>query len=217
MDTTEYVCPSCGVMVSSEVGLGEDRVTGEPLCVICAPYDPEREQFAILFLDDAQEEMLKRQGDGLGTASQAEEGRPPNIIIRKDDADEAMALNDFLAELFEGLYGEAPAGSTDRMVLDHSLSELKDVNALIKAKLVEGKVSQLIMSKEDSDQYFQVLELLHTRYINAHRVYIDAATGLEEARQQSYHFFWHLGSLVRSARLAAKESPWVTGEKPPRF
>ncbi len=204
-------------MVCADIALGEDPVTGEPLCVICAPYDPTREDLAILFLDDAQEEMFKRHGGGLGAAFEPEEGRPGNIIIRKDDADEAIALNDFLAELFEGLYGDAPAGSTNRRILDHSLGELKDVNALIKAKLVDRNVAQMIMSKEDSDQYFQVLELLHTRYINAHRVYIDTALDFEDARRQSYHFFWHLGSLVRSARLAAKESPWVTGEKPPRF
>lgn len=39
----EHICPNCNVRVLSEAAVVEVPGQDEPLCVICAPYDPERE------------------------------------------------------------------------------------------------------------------------------------------------------------------------------
>lgn len=215
----EYCCPSCGVIVLSGNAVAHDPSSSEDVCVLCAPYDEKREDFSILLLDDALEQSL--YSSSLGAKQIQPPSRPQNAMISPDQAKTAIEVNDFAKMLLEILYGDAKFGTTNQFVLQSGKQILGHINMLIRAKLLDpsqaGRLTPLIVTKEDTDRYLGILELLHTRYTNVHKIFVGDAANPEEARRLSYAMFWHIGSLIRVGQLATTISPWITGEQKPRF
>lgn len=218
---TEFVCPGCGVVVLDKIAIGCNPQTGEDVCVFCAPHDPEREDMAILFLDDAQQVQMGRQASPtLGATRRPEPpSRPGNVTIYPDQGASALALNEFAKEMLDLLYEGSKFGSANQIVRDGGKQILDNVSLLIKAKLTEAghRESPFILEKTETDKYLGILELLHTRYMMAHRRLLETVGDKEAARKRSYSMFWHLGSLIRSGELAKSVSPWITGKEAPRF
>jgi hypothetical protein len=216
----EYCCPSCGVVVLSGIGLAPDPVSGEDVCLFCAPYDPHHEDLAILFLQDALEKS--HSSPEMGAARRPEPPqRPSNIMISPGQAKIALDLNAFLKMLLDILYEDAKFGTSNQIVRDGGKQIIDHVSVLIKAKLLDPgsalRQSPLIVTKEDTDRFLGILELLHTRYTQAHKIYVEVSENPEESRRLSYTMFWHIGSMIRTGQLATTVSPWITGEQPPRF
>ena len=219
MRVHEYCCPSCGVIVLSGGAVAYDSTSGEDVCVICAPYDDSREDFSILLLQDALEDSLHRKS--LGAKRPEPVQRPSNVMISPDQATTAIDLDNFSKTLLDILYEDAKFGTANQIVKDGGKQILEGVNALIRAKLLDpshaGRTSPLILTKEDTDRYLGILELLHTRYTQAHKIFVSNSQNHEDARKFSYGMFWHIGSLIRTGQLATTVSPWVTGTQAPRF
>lgn len=213
----EYCCPSCGVVVLGNAGLAPDPIGGEDICLFCAPYDSQRESLAILFLQDALDQTLS---PSMGARRPEPPTRPSQIMVLPDQAKTASQLNNFMKELLDILYEDAKFGTAHQIVRDGGKQIIDHINLLIKAKLLEaipGRESPLLVSKEDTDKYLGIIELLHTRYTQAHKTFVDRSENPEEARRFSYGMFWHIGSLIRTGALATTISPWVTGREKPRF
>lgn len=217
----EFVCPGCGVVVLEDIATARNPMSGDVECVFCAPHDPAREDIAILFLDDALEAQLgKKAPPRMGATRRPEpQGRPSNVTIRPDQGAQAIALGEFAKEMFDLLYEGSKFGSANQIVRDGAKEILDNVSLLIKAKLIEygHRESPFILAKEETDKYLGLLELLHTRYMQAHRRMLETARDKEEARKRSYAMFWHIGSLIRTGELAKTISPWITGKEAPRF
>lgn len=216
----EFVCPGCGVVVLGDVATARDPITDEETCLFCAPHDPAREDMAILFLHDAQDAMLGRLAPSLGaTRRQEPPSRPSNVVINPEQGPTAIALGDFAKTMLGLLYEDAKFGSPSQIVRDGGKEIIDNMNLLLKAKLIESghRESPFILAKEETDKYLGIMELLHTRYVQAHRRLLEAAVDKEDARKRSYTMFWHIGSLIRTGQLARTVSPWVTGKEAPRF
>lgn len=216
----EYCCPSCGVVVLSGIGLASDPVSGEDVCLFCAPYDPHHEDLAILFLQDALEKSFS--SPSMGAQRQPEPPqRPSNIMIAPDQAKQALELNTFLKKILDILYEDAKFGTANQIVRDGGKQIIDHVNLLIKAKLLDPasamRQSPLIVTKEDTDRFLGIVELLHHRYTQAHKTIVADSEAPEETRRFSYTMFWHIGSMLRTGQLATTISPWITGEQAPRF
>jgi len=219
MRAHEYCCPSCGVVVLSGVAIAEDPGTGEDVCLFCAPYDESREDFSILFLQDALEKSL--QSAQMGVRQVEPPSRPLNVMIAPDQAKIAIELNNFLKKILDILYEDAKFGSTNQIVRDGGKQILEDINVNIRAKLLDPgsamRLSPLILTKEDTGRYLGILELIHTRYTYAHKTIVGDSEDPEATRRYSYTMFWHMGSLIRIGQLATTISPWITGKEKPRF
>lgn len=217
----EFICPGCGVVVLEDIATAQDPLTGQRECVFCAPYDPAREDVALLFLDDAQEaELGRKRSPKMGATRRPEPPRrPTNVVIYPDQGAAAIALAEFAKEMFDLLYEGAKFGSPNQIVRDGAKEILDNASLLIKAKLIESgrRETPFILAKEETDKVLGLLELLHTRYMQAHRKLLEISRDKEEDRKRSYTMFWHIGSLVRTGELAKTVSPWVTGKEAPRF
>jgi len=216
MRVDEFCCPSCGVVVLS----GDAVVPEEDACVLCAPYDPDREEASLHLINDALEHSLSGFSMGAKPAPPPP-SRPSNAMFTPDQAKAALEVNAFAKHMLDILYEDAKFGSANQVVRDAGTKVLDGVNDLIQAKLQDpsqvSRTTPLILSKEDTNRYLGILELLHTRYTPAHKAYINVSQDLEEARRHSYAMFWHIGSLVRTGQLATSVSPWITGKEKPRF
>lgn len=212
----DYICPNCNVRVLSEAAVTEVPGQDEPLCVICAPYDPDREDVAILLLHDAAQDVLQRVSMG---ALKRETTRIPftNVVFRPEEIDRALDLNVFIRGLFDVYYEDAPTGSTRARLRDGAKGIVDQVSEILLRHQEEDRKSSVIIPKELSDRYIASLDILHAHYVSVHRGYIESQRNLEEARVRSYDAFWHIGALIRNGELARKPSPWTTGESQPRF
>lgn len=216
----EFVCPGCGVVVLGDVGTAQDPLTNEETCLFCAPHDPSREDLAILFLNDAQDAMLGSVHASLGaTRRQEPPQRPGNVVVAPDQGQQAVALAEFVKEMLDVLYEDAKVGTPNQIIRDGGKGILDNWILAMRAKLLEAgeRQSPFILVKEESEKVLGILELLHMRYVQAHRKYLESAVDKEEARKRSYTMFWHMGNLIRTGQLARTVSPWVTGKEAPRF
>lgn len=215
----EYCCPSCGVIVLSGSAVVQDPITSEDVCVLCAPYDENREDLSILLLRDAFEQSL--YAPAMGARQIQPPSRPSNVMVSPDQAKMAIDVNVFSKNMLDILYEDAKFGTPNQIVRDGGKQILEGVNALIRVKLLDpsmiGRSTPLIVTKEDTDRYLGIMELIHTRYTQAHKIFVSGFENAEEARKVSYTMFWHIGSLVRTGQLSTTVSPWVTGEQKPRF
>jgi hypothetical protein len=217
MRVDEYCCPSCGVVVLS----GDAIVPEEDSCVLCAPYDEAREPYSLDLISDALDYSL-RGGWSMGAKpAPPPPSRPSNAMFTPDQAKTALEVNAFAKHMLDILYEDAKFGSANQVVRDGGKQILDGVNLLINAKIMDpsqvARTAPVILTKEDTNRYLGILELLHTRYTPAHQAYISTSANVEEARRHSYGMFWHIGSLVRTGQLATSVSPWITGKEKPRF
>lgn len=216
MRVEEFCCPSCGVVVLS----GDAVVPEEDACVLCAPYDPEREAAALRLIDDALEHSLRDIYMGAKPAPPPP-SRPSNAMFMPDQEKAALEVNAFAKRMLEILYEDAKFGSANQVVREAGKQVLDGVNQVIEAKLTDPsqvvRTSPVILTKEDTHRYLGILELLHTRYTPAHNAYVSSSANVEEAKRHSYTMFWHIGSLIRTGQLATSVSPWITGKEKPRF
>lgn len=216
-----YVCPGCGVSVHSELGIVEGP-DAPPHCIFCAEYDPDREDLAVLFLHDAQDDLLRRRARSsphMGAHKDEVWKKPVRITFEAARAETAVRLNAFLKTLLDLLYEDARAGSPYARVRDQSKAVIDDVSRFIEAKLEAdpGRTGSIIITDQLMDRYYAILDLLQNRYVIAHKKYIESVPDKETARFQSYGHFWNLGSLIRLGHLADRPAPWVTGAEKPRF
>jgi hypothetical protein len=212
----EHICPNCNVRVLSEAAVVEVPGQDEPLCVICAPYDPEREDVAILLLHDAAQDVLQRASMG---ALKSETTRIPftNVVIRPEEIERTLDLNDFIRGLFDVYYEDAFPGSARARLRDGVKGIIDQVDEILLKHDEEGRKGSVIIPKELTDRYIASLDILHAHYVSVHRKYIESERDLEAARVRSYDAFWHIGALIRNGELARRPAPWTTGESQPRF
>lgn len=215
----EFECAGCGVSIASELGLVEGP-DGAPLCVFCAPYDPDREDVAILFLHDLGEDLVRAQRKPkMGAHKDEVWKKPARMVVEASRAETALRLNAFLKKLLDLLYEDVRAGSPYARVRDQSKLVIDDVSRFIEAKLEAdpARTSSIIVTDQVFDRYYAILDLLQNRYVVAHKKWIEASPDKEAARFESYGHFWNLGSLIRLGHLADRPAPWVTGAEKPRF
>ncbi len=214
-----YVCPSCGVLVLSEaaVAVPHDH-HDEPLCVICAPYDPAREGIAIILLSDAIDECCKPK------ASLGAERRDPKrvtfsqVIFEPKELQRAIQVNEFSKDILDSFFGDAPPRSAKANARDASKQIMDEANTILAQYSQDpSRIGSVILPDELATRYIAVMHFLHDNYVPAHRRYLESKEDLEQARLNSYSNFWHIGSLIRTGRMASRPSPWVTGEERPRF
>lgn len=220
---SEWICPGCGVFA---MGTPPDEpVPEDAVCVFCAPYDPEREGFAILLLQDALEEDLVRQKPKRLGARDPQKNpeiwrKPDHLEVLSKQVDYFFEFQDFLATILDLLYEGAPPGSPLGRTRDFSKEILDAVSARVDAEHRKNPArgtTPIIVSGVDFDRYHAILDLLQSRYLIAHKKFLEAQPDKEQARKASYTHFWNLGSLVRTGHLAESMSPWVTGKEKPRF
>jgi hypothetical protein len=136
-------------------------------------------------------------------------------------ANVAIDLNHFAKQLLDILYEDAKPGSANQDVRENGKKIMEDVNRLIRAKLLDPssamRQTPLILTKEDTQKYLGIMDLIHTRYTQAHKTFVGDSDNPVGAQLFSYTMLWHIGNLIRSGTLATTVSPWVTGEQPPRF
>lgn len=147
--------------------------------------------------------------------------KPSNVHIPPLKATVAIDLNLFVKQLLDILYEDAKPGTANQLIRENGKKILESVNQLIRAKLLDPssalRETPLILIKEDTQKYLGILELIHTRYTQAHKTFVGDSTNPVGAQLFSYTMFWHIGSLIRIGTLATTVSPWITGEQPPRF
>lgn len=213
-----YVCPGCGVSVYSELGLVEPPDGTAPVCLFCAPYDPDREDLAVLLLHDAEVELSGRS-PRMGAHKDEVWKKPARIVIEAPRAETALRMNAFLKSLLDVLYEDARRDSPYAQVRDRSKAVIDDVSRFIEAKLEAdpGRTGAIVITDQLFDRYYAILDLLQNRYVIAHKKWIESSPDKELARFESYGHFWQLGALIRMGHLADRPAPWVTGAEKPRF
>lgn len=147
--------------------------------------------------------------------------RPANLIVGHEQVDDAIRLIEFMIDILQIAYGKYEQG-TQRYTLRVTATEiLGDFINLLEAKRKDEdprrKTTGIIVSKQDTDKIYPIIELVeHTfgRYIKRYFELFER----EDWRKVRIEFYinaWHLGSMYRHGTMAVATSPWLLGERKP--